>query len=112
MRKSVISSLVTTIVAQAIGRLVAAGVALRTLLNHTSTRERQCNWHDAQQALEQHYAYGPFGSQGMPGSSWMPGNCGNQTVVAMLWQGLKRPAKRANALCPAYAAIARVASKG
>jgi len=111
MRKSVISSLVATIVAQAIGRLVAAGVALRTLLNHTSMRERQCNWHDAHQALEQHYAHGPLGSQAMPCSSRMPGHCGNQ-VVAMLWQGLKRPEKRAFALCPAYAAIARVASKG
>jgi hypothetical protein len=112
MRKSVISSLVTTIVANANGRLVAAGVALRTLLNHTSMRDHQCPWHESQIALEQHYFYGPIGSQSMPGSSPMPNDGDDLNVVARVWQGLKRPARSAYALCPAYAAIARVASKG
>lgn len=113
MRKSVISSLVTTIVAKANGRLVAAGVALRTLLNHTSMRERQSNWHESHVALEQHYFCGPKGSQGMQGSGQMPSlHDSIRNAVVQLWQGLKRPEQRALALCPAYAAIARVASKG
>ncbi|MCC6512093.1 MAG: hypothetical protein IT423_23550 [Pirellulaceae bacterium] len=130
MRKSVISSSVSTIVAQANDCLVTAGVALRTLLHHTSMRERHFNWHEPMVAREQERTYQRLGNQpsrnpllsddtgmrfGMPCSPSLPNSFDNMTnVVRQLWQNacLKRTAQPAYALCPAYAAIARVAQKG
>jgi hypothetical protein len=94
MRNSVISSSVSTIVAKANDRLVAAGVAMRTFLNHTSMREQHCGWHEPN----------------------VVSGCGKFIAVTFLWQrpwsSLKRFGQHAYALCPAYAAITRVAPRG
>ncbi len=106
MRKSVIISSVSTIVAKAIDCLVAAAVALRTRLHHSSMRERQSNWHE-QPVQEQLRGYrDPCDSSPRDGST-RPAGLGNQ--ILSLWQAsvMKRPLQ-ALALCPAYAAIARV----
>ena len=90
MRLSVISSLVSTVVAQVNDRLVAAGVALRTFLRHTSMRGQHSGWHE------------PRGQHGFS----------NLRIAECSWSGLcKRPGYRALALCPAYAAKTRVAPR-
>lgn len=90
MRLSVISSLVSTVVAQVNDRLVAAGVALRTCLNHMSMRGEHSGWHE------------PRGRRGFS----------NLQIAKRSWPGMcKQPGGRALALCPAYAAIARVAPR-
>ena len=87
MRMSVISSLVSKVVAQVNDRLVAAGVAVRTLLRHTNMREQHSGWH------EQH-------------------GISSITSAECSWMRLsKQPSKRALALCPAYAAMARFAPR-
>lgn len=106
MRNSVISSLVTTVVAQVNDRLVAAGVAVRTLLTRTWCMREQCRgWQ------ESHAAFSPH-SQGF----------GNMHSAEHPWAGLKKAGlKRAGliqaqqcafAYCPAYAAAARFAPRG
>lgn len=92
MRKSVISSSVTTIVAQVNDCLVVAGVALRTLLTRTWCKREHCRgWHEPRVAF------------GM----------GNLLSSHRLMPGLKRSQQRAFAYCPAYAAAAaRFAPRG
>lgn len=92
MRKSLISSSVSTVVAQANDRLVAAGMAvLRTLLcltlHQTSKREPHTGW------LKPIVAYGNR----------------HFFMAEKPWSNLRWFERRAYALCPAYAAIARVA---
>ena len=90
MRISVISSVVSTVVARVNDRLVAAGLAMRTLLNHTSMREQHSGWHEPRVLHGVH----------------------NFTVAGCSWPRLsKRSGQRALALCPAYAAIARVSPR-
>lgn len=92
MRKSLISSSVSTVVAQANDRLVAAGMSvLRTLLSltfeQTSKREPHTGW------LEPNVAHGNR----------------HFLVAEKPWSNPRWFQRRAYALCPAYAAIARVA---
>ena len=90
MRISVISSLVSAIVRPVNDCLVAAGVAVRTFLNHTSMRGHRSGWHEPQ----------------------IKHGFGNFMVAEGSWLGLcKQSRQRALALCPAYAAIARVAPR-
>jgi len=101
MRKSVISSSVTTIVAQVNDRLVAAGVAVRTLLTRTSCMREECRgWQ------EPHSAFSPeplgFGNLHSAKHPW----------AGLMWAGLKRSRQCAFAYCPAYAAAARFAPRG
>jgi hypothetical protein len=119
MRKSVISSSVTTVVAHAIDSLVAAGMAVRAFLHHPNMRERLGNG-------QRPCAAGPerlhqrsrccntagFGTDGMGTGTYSSGNAWR--VVWQLCQGvcLKRPVQHAFALSPAYAAIARYAHRG
>jgi len=87
MRMSVMSSVVSKVVAQVNDRLVAAGMAVRTLLRHTYMREQHSGWH------EQH-------------------GLSSFTIAECSWLRLiKQPSKRALALCPAYAAIASLAPR-
>jgi hypothetical protein len=96
MRNSVISSSVATIVAQVNDCLVAAGVAVRTLLLcHTSMRDERRGWH------EPHLGLGSLAS-----------GFGRFHAAKHPWAGLKRSQQCAFAYCPAYAATARFAPKG
>lgn len=95
MRKSVISSLVTVVVAQVNDRLVAAGVALRTLFTRTWCMREQCRgWQE------------PRGIFLSP----LPFGFGNHHSAKHPWAALKRSPYSALALCPAYAAAATFAS--
>lgn len=91
MRISVISSLVSTVVRQVNDCLVAAGVAMRTFLNHTSMRGHRSGWY------ESHITSHGFGNFQIAGCSWA--------------ELCKQSRPRALALCPAYAAIAQVAPR-
>lgn len=95
MRKSVISSSVATVVAQVNDCLVAAGVALRTLLTRTWCMREQCRgWQEPRGIL-----------------SPMSFGFGNHHSAKHPWAGLKRSQQCALAYCPAYAAAARFASE-
>lgn len=127
MRKSIISSLIATVVAIANDRLVAAGVVAGAGLRRNSMREHLGNWHEPMFAfLEPCYQLagtrgGTQGcrnpgdrSQGTPQglntcSTRMPNLLGDMIhVVSQLWQrSSKRSMQHAFAFSPAYAAIAR-----
>lgn len=118
MRKSIISSLVATVVAIANDRLVAAGVVADARLRRNSMREHLGNWHEPMFALlESCYltccTHG--GKQGHPAhSTRRPNLNGNilNVVLQMCQRSSKRSMQHAFAYSPAYAASARVAPKG
>lgn len=95
MRNSVISSSVSTVVAQVNDSLVAAGVAVRTLLRHTCMREQRSGWHRPRVVFESE----PFG-------------LGSIIAARIPGAGLKRSRQCALAYCPAHAANARFAPRG
>jgi hypothetical protein len=129
MRKSIISSLIATVVANANDRMVAAGVVAGARLRRNSMREHLGNWHEPMFALlepcyqpaytrggtaghcHQLQAYVSHGLQ--VGSTRLPNVLGNIfNVVSQLWQrSSKRSMQHAYAFSPAYAAIARDARK-
>lgn len=134
MRKSIISSLIATVVAIANDRLVAAGVVAGARLRRNSMREHLGNWHEPMFALlEPCYqpAYTRVGTQrhcdqrhsdqilgydtqGLKnGSRRLLNVLGNMlNVVSQLsQQSSKRSMQHAYAFSPAYAAIAREARK-
>ena len=123
MRKSIISSLVATVVAIANDRLVAAGVVAGARLRRNSMREHLGNWHEPMFALHELRYQSTctcgdtqgYLKQGNPdGSSRLPSVLDNVlNVVSQLWQrSSKRSMQHAFAFSPAYAAIARPAHKG
>lgn len=126
MRKSIISSLIATVVAIANDRLVAAGVVAGARLRRNSMREHLGNWHEPMFAfLDPCYqsANTRGGTQDRRTgdrttgtaqrlntcSTRMPGLLGDMlNVVSQLWQrSSKRSMQHAFAFSPAYAAIAR-----
>ncbi len=119
MRKSIISSLVATVVAIANDRLVAAGVVAGARLRRNSMREHLGNWHEPMFALVEQ-CYQPADKQG--GTRGHDTTCSSRlpslldsvlNVVSRLWHGSsKRSMQHAFAYSPAYAAIARFAPKG
>lgn len=134
MRKSIISSLIATVVAHANDRLVAAGVVAGARLRRNSMREHLGNWHEPMFALlepcyqpaytrggtqrhcDQHRSDQILGydTQGLKsGSTRLPNLLGDMlNVVSQLWQrSSKRSMQHAYAFSPAYAAIARDARK-
>lgn len=127
MRKSIISSLIATVVAIANDRLVAAGVVAGARLRRNSMREHLGNWHEPMFAFSQP-CYQPAdtrgGTQGQGGQGYqtlglktcstrLPNLLGDMmNVASRLWQrSSKRSMQHAFAFSPAYAAIARDARK-
>lgn len=111
MRNSVISSLVTTVVAQVNDRLVAAGVAVRKLLTRTWCMREQCRgWQESHAAFSPHSQ--GFGIMHSAKHPWVA-----LKEAGLKRAGLKRPGliqaqQCAFAYCPAYAAAARFAPRG
>lgn len=127
MRKSIISSLVATVVAIANDRLVAAGVVAGAGLRRNSMREHLGNWHEPMLSLlESCYqaSYTCGGTQDRTRDHQVPShqirsrrlpvlNGDMLNAVMQMWQmSGKRSMQHAFAFSPAYAASARVAPKG
>ncbi len=119
MRKSIISSLIATVVAIANDRLVDAGLVAVAGLRRNSMREHLGNWHEPMFAFVQS-CHQPMHMQGgtpglnQTGRTRLLSVLGNVINVAtqLTQRSSKRSMQHAFAYCPAYAALAKAAPKG
>lgn len=131
MRKSIISSLIATVVAVANDRLVAAGVVAGAGLHRNRMREHLGNWHEPMFASVEPCYQSTDMSSGTRRLNWGQGRDTtpslNQTsstrlpsllgkvidfASRLMQRSDKRSMQHAFAYCPAYAALAQVAHKG